>query len=335
MDNEKVLSCIQPTGNLHLGNYFGAVKNWVKLQKTQSCIYGIVDQHAMTISYDPKELRKKTINMYVDLMACGLDPEKCILFVQSLVPQHTELTWILSCVTSQGELSRMTQFKDKKQLISHKEHFVSTGLFIYPVLQTADILVYRASLVPVGKDQEQHLELSRNIAIRFNDRFGDYFPVPEAIFSDLPKVKSLANPEKKMSKSLGEKHYIGLFEDEESIRVKVRSAVTDNGKTNDNEMSKGVSNLFQLLKACEKLDTYSSLMDDFEHGKLRYSHLKDAVSDSLVKVTKAFADRKNEILEMYGNNIEVLIQDSSAVARKLAQDTIEGVIERTGLLKST
>lgn len=332
MLEQKVLSCIQPTGELHLGNYFGAVKNWVKLQSEHSCLYGVVDQHAMTIPYNPKELKQNTINMFIELMACGLDPEKCILFVQSLVPQHTELSWILSCVTSQGELSRMTQFKDKKALIEEKEYFVSTGLFIYPILQTADILVYRGNLVPVGKDQEQHLELSRNIAKRFNSRFGEYFPVPEPLFTETPKIMSLANPDKKMSKSLGSKHYIGLFEDEESIRTKVRLSVTDSGKVLNDRMSSGISNLFQILKACDKFDTYESLMSDYNKSTLKYSHLKDAVSDALIELTKSFCERKKAILEKHGNDIEQLVHDSSSKARKIAKETIDGVLERTGLI---
>ena len=178
MNKKRVLSCIQPTGEIHIGNYFGAVRNWVNIQDQYDCVYGVVDLHAMTMPYSSKDLRQNTLNMFADLMAAGLDPERSVLFVQSLVPQHTELTWIFSCVTSYGELSRMTQFKDKSDQLESggKNGYVSAGLFTYPVLQAADILIYKADFVPVGKDQEQHLELSRNIAVRFNNQFGEYFP---------------------------------------------------------------------------------------------------------------------------------------------------------------
>ena len=263
MQKKRVLSCIQPTGEMHLGNYFGAIKNWVDIQDKYECIYGVVDLHAMTMPYKPEELYENTTRMVVDLLACGIDPEKSVLFIQSLVPQHTELTWIFNCVCSYGELSRMTQFKDKSELLEEgaKGHFISAGLFTYPVLQAADILIYKAELVPVGKDQEQHLELSRNIAVRFNNQFGSIFPEPQPLFTDVPKLMSLAEPTKKMSKSLGDKHVLGLFEAEDSIRKKIRSAVTDLGEESK-EMSPGVQNLFTLLKASGNEVTHDILMKD-------------------------------------------------------------------------
>ena len=253
MTKKRVLSCIQPTGEIHIGNYFGAVKNWVDIQDRYDCVYGVVDLHAMTMPYDPKTLQDNTTQMFIDLLACGIDPAKSVLFVQSLVPQHTELTWIFNCVTSFGELSRMTQFKDKTDQLEEsggKKGFISAGLFTYPVLQAADILIYKANFVPVGKDQEQHLELSRNIAVRFNNQFGEYFPEPAPLFTEVPKLMSLADPTKKMSKSLGDKHYISLFETEDSIRKKVKTAVTDTGGQPGGEMSPGVANLFTIIKAC-------------------------------------------------------------------------------------
>ncbi|MGD2035949.1 MAG: tryptophan--tRNA ligase, partial [Bacteroidales bacterium] len=227
MSKKRVLSCIQPTGHIHLGNYFGAVKNWAKIQNDYDCFYGVVDLHAMTMPYDPKELKENTLQMVAELIACGLDPDRAVIFVQSLVPQHTELAWIFNCIASYGELSRMTQFKDKSEQIEGggKGQFISAGLFTYPVLQAADILIYRADFVPVGRDQVQHLELSRNIAVRFNRQFKEYFPEPKPLLTEIPKLASLADPSKKMSKSLGEKHYISMFEGEASIRKKVRSAV--------------------------------------------------------------------------------------------------------------
>jgi tryptophanyl-tRNA synthetase len=334
-DKQRVLSCIQPTGEMHIGNYFGAVKNWVHIQNQEKyeCIYGVVDLHAMTMPYNPKELRSSTINMMVELLACGIDPQKSILFTQSLVPQHTELTWILNCVTSYGELSRMTQFKDKSELLEKgaKGSFISAGLFTYPVLQAADILIYHAELVPVGKDQEQHLELSRNIAVRFNNQFGEYFPEPQPLYTEIPKLASLAEPSKKMSKSLGEKHYIGLFENEESIRRKVRSAVTDTGEGQQKgEMSAGVENLFNILKSCGKDDVVSHLTDEFNKGSLKYAELKDATADALVELTSRLSSRKKELMKDEDTIIK-MVKGMSAKAREIAQKTIEDVKELTGL----
>ena len=210
MSNPKtVLSAIQPTGDMHLGNYFGAVRNWVELQASYRCFYGVVDYHAMTMPYQVDKLRTNTWDLITNLAAVGVKPEN--LFVQSLVPEHTELGWILNCFCSYGQLTRMTQFKDKSHQVKDggKEDFISAGLLDYPVLQTADILIYKADYVPVGKDQEQHLELARNIAARFNAAVSsDYFVLPEAMFTEALKIRSLADPQKKMSKSLGEKHYL-------------------------------------------------------------------------------------------------------------------------------
>lgn len=336
MENKKrVLSGIQPTGEMHIGNYFGAVKNWVRIQNEEKyeCIYGVVDLHAMTMPYDPKELRANTINMVVELLACGIDPNKSILFTQSLVPQHTELTWIFNCVTSYGELSRMTQFKDKSEQLEKgsKGYFISAGLFTYPVLQAADILIYRAELVPVGKDQEQHLELSRNIAVRFNNQFGEYFPEPQPLYTEIPKLVSPADPSRKMSKSLGEKHYIGLFESEESIRKKVRSAITDTGEGQQaGEMSAGVENLFNILKSCGKDDVVNHLMSEFKKGSLRYVELKDATADALVELTASLSARKKELIKDQGAIIK-MVKDMSAKAREIAEKTVADVKELTGL----
>ena len=241
----RVFSGIQPTGTLHIGNYFGAVRNWVSMQRELESIICIVDYHAITVDVDPATLRQASLDMAIDLIACGIDPDKTILFVQSDVPEHTELAWILGCVTSFGDLSRMTQFKDK----SSKEAFVSSGLFTYPVLQAADILLYLADGVPVGEDQVQHLELSRRIARRFNGRFGETFPEPQPVVGEKgARIMSLSDPTAKMSKSAGDAHYVGVMEEEASIRKKVRSAVTDMGLEAGDAMSPGVANLFEILE---------------------------------------------------------------------------------------
>jgi tryptophanyl-tRNA synthetase len=331
INQNTVLSGIQPTSEMHFGNYFGAVKNWVALQEKYHCIYGVVDYHAMTMPFDPKELRFNTMNMVIDLMTCGIDPERSILFIQSLVPEHVELCWILSCYCSYGELQRMTQFKEKSESekVQEKGNIVSTGLFIYPVLQAADILVYKAGLVPVGKDQEQHLELSRNIAIRFNNKHGEYFREPKALFTEIPKLMSLADPSKKMSKSLGEPHYIRLFEDEASIRKKVKTAVTDVGPKSET-MSPGVANLFELLKACDKTEIHQSLMKDYQAGTLKYVSLKENVADALVELSKKFTLRKAELMADPKAIVEK-VYDMSAKARAIAMETLREVRELVGL----
>ena len=328
---KRVLSAIQPTGDIHLGNYFGAVQNWVKLQEQYQCTFGVVDYHSMTMPYDPKKLKENTWSMVFQLLACGVKKDN--LFIQSMVPEHTELAWILGCVCSYGELSRMTQFKDKSEQLSEKDKdaVVSSGLFYYPVLQAADILIYHADYVPVGKDQDQHLELSRNIAQRFNHQFKkEYFIHPKALYTETPKILSLADPSKKMSKSLGEKHYINLFGDEAMIRKQVKSAVTDTGDLSSSEMSPGVKNLFEILKACERMDAYQQLMSDYKAGSLKYAPLKEAVADALLALTTPFRQR---YLEIVANKKEVKaeIKDSSAQIRSRAAQTVKEVRELCGL----
>ncbi len=332
MGRKRVLSCIQPTGEIHIGNYFGAVKNWADIQDTYECIYGVVDLHAMTMPYDPAVLKENTYRMAIDLMVCGIDPEKSILFVQSLVPEHTELTWILNCIASFGELTRMTQFKDKTDQMENggKSSFVSAGLFTYPVLQAADILVYKADFVPVGRDQVQHLELSRNIAVRFNNQFGELFPEPQPLLTDIPKLVSLADPTKKMSKSLGDKHYIGLFEEEDSVRRKVKTAVTDTGTTQGGEMSAGVENLFNLIKACAKQNEHDELMNHYRQGTLKYKDLKEVTADALVELTLGFRKKRDELFKDRAKN-EKLIKNLSEKARTIAHETITEVRKLTGL----
>ena len=329
---KQVLSGIQPTGDLHLGNYFGAVKNWVNLQNEYKCTYSVVDYHSMTMPYQAHVLKENTWNMVYYLLACGVKAEN--LFIQSLIPEHTELCWMLGCVTSFGELGRMTQFKDKKDQLGEidSEAFISSGLFYYPVLQAADILIYKADYVPIGKDQEQHLELSRNIAARFNHQFNcEYFQHPEPLFTDTPKLLSLADPNKKMSKSLGEKHYINLFGDENRIRKQIKTAVTDSGVSAEGVMSAGVSNLFELLKACGNHIAYQSLMEDYDKGALQYGMLKGEVTESVIKLIQPLKENLNELLSKK-EIIAQLIQDSSTDIRKTAQNTIREVKEIMGLM---
>ncbi|MBK8393178.1 MAG: tryptophan--tRNA ligase [Saprospiraceae bacterium] len=332
MDKKTVLSCIQPTGDMHLGNYFGAVQNWVNLQKDYECIYGVVDYHAMTMPYDVAKLRNNTWELITNLMAVGVKAEN--LFVQSLVPEHTELGWIFNCFCSYGQLTRMTQFKDKSSQISEssKEEFISVGLLDYPVLQSADILIYKADYVPVGKDQEQHLELTRDIAQRFNNQAGkEYFVLPEGLYTATPKIKSTADPSKKMSKSAGEKHYISLFAEPERITKQIKSAVTDLGEVTDGKMSEGVENLFEMMKAAGAMDAYNALQQDYANGSLKYVDLKEATAKALLDMTAIFRAEK-AALNADKKAIKEAVKASSEVIRKKAQQTLKEVKELIGLL---
>lgn len=329
---KKVLSCIQPTGQMHFGNYFGAVKNWVDLQSDHQCYYGIVDYHAMTMPYDPDKLRQNVWDLAFNLLAVGINKES--LFIQSLIPEHTELGWIFNCFCSYGHLSRMTQFKDKSKQSKEtdSEGFISAGLFDYPVLQAADILIYRADFVPVGKDQDQHLELSRTIAQRFNHSVGkDYFVLPETLHTISPKIMSTADPSRKMSKSAGEKHYINVFADEARIRKQVKSAVTDTGDTPADTMSPGIENLFVLIKAAGNMEAHASLMTDYNNGSLKYVDLKEAAAAELVRLSTTFKANKEEILANK-KEIKNQIKYSSSEIRKRAQETLREVKELSGLL---
>lgn len=327
-----VLSAIQPTGDMHLGNYFGAVKNWVDLQEKYKCFYGVVDYHAMTMPYQAAKLRTNTWDLITNLVAVGVKPEN--LFIQSLVPEHTELGWIFNCFCSYGQLTRMTQFKDKSVQVNEttKESFISVGLLDYPVLQTADILIYKADYVPVGKDQEQHLELARDIAQRFNSQVGkEYFVLPEPLYTDTPKIRSTADPTKKMSKSAGEKHYINVFADETTIRRQIKSAVTDSGDTTSGIMAEGVQNLFELIKASGYVKEHEQLMDYYNSGNLKYVDLKQAASDALVNLLLPFAEKK-KALNADKKILKDQIRQSSSEIRKVAHQTLREVKELVGLL---
>jgi len=325
-----VLSCIQPTGQIHYGNYFGAVKNWVDMQEQYDCIYGIVDYHAMTMPYDVKKLRNNTWDLIFNLLACGIKLEN--LFVQSLVPEHAELNWILNCFCPVGRLSQMTQYKDKSSGEKKKEEFISAGLLDYPVLQAADILIYKADYVPVGDDQDQHLELTRTVAQRFNNQVGkEYFVLPETIHTTTPRIKSTADPSRKMSKSAGDKHNIKVFDDLNIIRKRIKSAVTDAGDSAANEMSEGVKNLFLLLKASGAKEAHDSLMQDYENGALKYVDLKEATAEALVGLSEGFQAKQAELLANK-KDIKYQVKQNSARIRAKAQETVREVKDLVGLM---
>lgn len=323
----RIFSGIQPTGVLHLGNYFGAIKQWVELQTDENfCIYCIVDYHALTNEETrPELLRKNRRELALDLLACGIDPERSILFVQSDVPEHTELCWILGCVTSFGDLTRMTQFKEKAK----NKEFVNGGLFYYPVLQAADILLYLADHVPVGEDQLQHLELARRIARRFNWRFGELFPEPEPILGKAPRLMSLADPSRKMSKSYGPDHYIGLMEPEEEIWRKIRTAVTDVGLTPGQAMSPGVANLFTLLELVGPAEVVEEFRRAHAAGKLLYRDLKETLFTYLMRTLRPIRERRQELEEKA--DLEEILAVGADKARKIAREVLKEVRARAGL----
>jgi tryptophanyl-tRNA synthetase len=319
-----IYSGIQPTGDLHLGNYLGALKQWVELQEQYDAMYPIVDYHALTIPYNPKELPERIQELALDMLASGLDPEKAIIFVQSHVPEHTELAWIFNTITPMGELERMTQYKEKSE--QHKENS-NAGLFTYPVLQAADVLLYKATRIPVGEDQVQHVELMRVIAKKFNKTFGKTFPEPKPILTNSARVMSLANPEKKMSKSLGKKHYIALSDSPKTIQKKVRSAVTD---THGGSQSAGVNNLFGILEALAGDGMVSELKHEHKAGKLQYSNLKDVVANTIISHFTPIQERRRE-LEKNKEEIGEILIEGAEQAQKIASKTMEEVRKKIGV----
>jgi tryptophanyl-tRNA synthetase len=324
----RVLSGIQPTGDLHLGNYLGAVRQWVADQDEYDALYCIVDLHAMTQPYEPAELAEQTRRTAALLLAAGLAPARCTLFVQSHVPAHTELTWILNCVATFGELRRMTQFKDKSQ----GQESVSVGLFDYPVLMAADILVYDADRVPVGDDQRQHLELTRDLALRFNHRFGETLVVPEAAIPPVgARIMDLQEPSAKMSKSADSPQgTIGLLDDPAAITKRIKSAVTDSGSDIrfDPHEKPGVSNLLQILAAV----TNRPIPDvESEFGDGGYGSLKSTVADAVVEFLAPLRDRYDELMADPAQ-LEALLSMGATKAEAMASEVIARVRRVTGLL---
>ena len=289
---QRIFSGIQPTGNLTLGNYIGALRNFNLLQDQYDCLYSIVDMHAMTVRQNPAELRKACLRTMSIFLASGLDPRKNIIYFQSQVPQHAELSWVLNCFTYMGELQRMTQFKDKSA--KHADN-INGGLFTYPVLMAADILLYMSDLVPIGSDQKQHLELARDIAERFNAIYGDVFIVPEGYFPKVgARVMSLQEPTRKMSKSDPEETYIAILDKPEIIRKKMRRAVTDcdNTVVFDPENKPGIANLMSIMSALtgKTMDEITAEYDGQGYGKF-----KDAVADSVIAALEPIQKRYDEI----------------------------------------
>jgi len=332
MDDKKLIfSGIQPTGTFTLGNYIGAVRNWGKLQDEFNCIYCVVDMHAITVRQDPVKLRQNTMNAYALLMACGVDPEKSILFIQSHVKTHAELSWVLSCNTQFGELSRMTQFKDKSQ--RHADD-VNSGLFTYPVLMAADILAYNADLVPVGVDQKQHLELARNIAQRFNQRYGDFFTLPEPYIPEVgAKVMSLQDPTKKMSKSDDNPNScILILDDKDTIIRKFKRAVTDSdSEICYREGKDGINNLMTIYSTVtgKNFDSITSEFAGKGYGDFKLA-VGEAVADHLEPIRTEFeriSKDKAFLKECYTSGAEKALRYSQRIVSKVYRKV--GFVDRT------
>lgn len=287
----RILSGIQPTGALHIGNYLGAIVQFIKLQDNNDCYFMVADLHALTSKPTPQELTDQTLNIIRTYLAAGLDPRKSTIFIQSQVHEHAELAWILSTLTSLGELQRMTQFKEKTEL----GQSANVGLFTYPVLMAADILLYQAQKVPVGDDQVQHLELARDIAGRFNKQYGQVFVEPEPLLTKQARVMALNDPEKKMSKSLLGS-YIALTDSPTIIRQKIMSAVTDT-RPNPHVMSAGVANLFLLADHFLTPDIVDQLRKQYNSGKLKYQLLKEQLAEAIIQRLQPIQQKMVEITD--------------------------------------
>ena len=326
----RVLSCIQPTGEVHLGNYLGALRNWVSGQHNNDVFHGIVDLHALTITDTPGVLGKQTLQLGAILFAVGLDPQIATVFVQSHIPEHSQLGWIMECTVSFGELSRMTQFKDKSA--KREADFVSAGLFTYPALQAADILLYDAAEVPVGDDQRQHIEITRDIALRFNHRFGDTFVVPKAVTPPTgARVMDLQEPTNKMSKSGdGEAGIIYLLDDPASIVKKFKRAVTDsdNEVEFDRERKPGVSNLLEILGAVTNESPASLATTYTQYGKLKQD-TGEAVAEMLRPIQTRYHELMADPAEL--SNLLALGKER---ASKVAQATLARAHSAIGLYPS-
>jgi len=329
--SKRVLSGIQPTGKLHIGNYLGSMRNFLEVQKTHHCFFCVVDLHALTVPRDPDELRRATMTVANLYLAVGIDPGLATLFVQSHVPAHSELMWLLDCVATYGELQRMTQFKDK----ASTQESVTAGLLNYPVLMAADILIYQADVVPVGDDQKQHLELTRDIAERFNSRYGDTFTLPEPMIPDRRfggRIMGLDDPDNKMSKSAdSEYNYITLLDDPDTVLEKVKKAVTDSGREirYDPSAKAGIANLLTIYslfsgKSIEELER--------EYEGKYYGHLKLDLAEVIVEGLRPIQDEYRR-LEQSPDYTRGVLRQGAERASQVAAKTLREVKDRMGLLR--
>jgi len=321
----RILSGIQPTGSFHLGNYLGAIQNWVHLQDEYEAFYCIVDLHALTRRPSAEELRESTHALAVAVLAAGVDPDKAVLFLQSAVPEHSELAWIFQCLTQLGELNRMTQFKDKSEDVQGN---TTAGLFTYPVLQAADIAIYRATHVPVGEDQVQHLELTREIIRRFGHYYGELFPEPQVVISEAPRVMGL-DGKSKMSKS--KNNYIGVLEDPKSIRKKLRSAVTDPQRVRRDDPGRPeVCNVFALHQYFTSEEKRAEIYEGCTKATMGCVDCKDILANGICEVTEPIRERAIG-LEAEPDKIRDILREGQKKASTEAKKTMDLVREKAGL----
>jgi len=328
MIKSRILSGIQPTGKLHIGNYLGALKNFVDLQNSNKyeCYFCIVDYHSITEDYDPKEKPLQILDLALDFIAVGLDPKKSTLFLQSMISEHTELAWIFDIITPVAELERMTQYKDKA---GRQEKNINAGLFNYPILMAADILLYKPTVVPVGDDQTQHLEITRKIVKKFNNKFGQTFNEPKMLLTKSPRVMSLLEPNKKMSKS-EPAGCLFLTDEPDEIEKKIKRAVTDtspDGKTK----SAGVANLFSLLENFGTKDDISKFEDAHKAGTIRYSELKEILTKRIADHFSDFRKTRKKLVKN-SDKVKKIILDGSRKAKKVASMTLMEVKQKIGLV---
>ncbi|MDP2967460.1 MAG: tryptophan--tRNA ligase [bacterium] len=339
----RVFSGIQPTGKLHIGNYFGAIKQWVELQQMHECIFCIVDLHALTVPYDTKTLQESILEKAIIYLAAGVNPEKSIIFVQSQVKEHTELAWLLNTITPIGDLTRMTQYKEKSKKFKKN---LNAGLLNYPILMASDILLYQTEIVPVGEDQKQHVELARTIARKFNQRFGEVFKIPEARLPKFgAKIMSLQNPKKKMSKTDLQDAQIGLFDEPEEIKAKIMKAVTDTGKIikYNEKLKPGISNLLTIYSLFTQIAMKGGKENEvlFDHGKTikeiekkskgkGYAEFKKSLSRLLIDSLEPFRRKKKELLtrEVY---VKEILNQGRNRAQVIAKSILQEVKKKMGL----
>lgn len=328
MGRNTILSGIQPSGNLMLGNYIGALQNWVKMQENYDCMYVLVDMHAITVEQNPAALRKRCYDFIALYIASGIDPERSTIFVQSHVPAHAELAWVLNCFTGMGELKRMTQFKDKSK---KNPDNINAGLFTYPVLMAADILLYQADLVPVGHDQKQHLELTRDIAQRFNSRYSETFKIPEPYIPPVgARIMSLQEPRNKMSKSdNNENNYIGLLDTPERIRSKIMKAVTDSKTTIEYDKSRpGISNLVTIYSVITD-KSFDEIKQMYE-GK-GYADFKKDLAEAVIEYLRPLQE-KYKIVRADKGYLEEVMKKGSETASYKARKTLSKVYRKVGFI---
>lgn len=332
--NKTILSGVQPSGTIHIGNYLGALKQWVELQENNTTYFCIVDEHAITVEYDPKTLPERVLDAAAIYIAAGIDPEKSIIFVQSHIPAHTELSWLLGTVTRLGELRRMTQFKEKTlrqaQGKKNQKTEASLGLFAYPVLQAADILLYNANLVPVGEDQVQHVELTRDIAKRFNNTFGEVFIIPKAFVNkQTARIMSLTDPANKMSKSDNKKSYIALTDSPDDIRKKIMSAVTETDSVfSFSKSGPAVQNLLGMYKVLGNKDE-QEIESQFE-GK-GYKDFKEALAELIIETLTPIRERYKK-LRQDDEELQVILGRGTQQAQSVANETLRKVKQAMGLV---